>query len=184
LPYLSANDIARNGMFPSMTSWNARNSFPSVSFRWPFLTNLIVSAVAIEAIHTNGSKQTIPVRWARTGYGGHYRPRPLFICTECGNAFVKLHYHVAHLACRYCLGAVYASQTLHKRTRPALQACRLHSFLDWLPPNTRRTTRTRLKNRYLALKAKAKAAQLTKRLDGKASLPQGNYLSRAGVHWA
>jgi hypothetical protein len=98
-------------------------------FRYPFVKSLIISLQDIEANHHTGDTQIVPLRWCRTGYGGHHRPRPLLVC-QCGRSVTRVYFKGGHLACRRCCGATYASRQCDKRLRPILQAKRLQNFLQ------------------------------------------------------
>src|SRR5262245_20330204 len=104
----------------------------NLSLRWPFLSACKLSRDSVEfylpSLHRNelGPTQTFRIKAFRVGYG----IRHSFICNDCGRGFYKLYYHNHRIACRHCHGAVWASQTLDKRTRPILQASRIESVLN------------------------------------------------------
>ena len=176
-------DLCRYRVFPSQNNWHERWSL-ELPFRYPFLKNLVISLQAIEANHLSGYIQPIPLRWCRTGFGGNYRPRPLFVC-NCGRSVTKLYFNYGSLKCRRCTGAFYASQVCGGHaTRSHLQATRLHRFIKALPPKVRRTTKARLTARQQALARQAQGIALNSaRLDHKAKHIQSNYQLRATAYW-
>ena len=82
LPRIDIADLCRWNVFPNQCDWTKAHLL-ELPFRYPFLKNLVISLQTIEANHHSGYTQSIPLRWCRTGFGGNYRPRPLFICTNC-----------------------------------------------------------------------------------------------------
>jgi hypothetical protein len=88
-----------------------------------------------------GPTQTFQFKHIKVGFG----IRHVFICA-CGKPVQKLYCYHRNLACRHCMGARYATQTLNSQTRPILQASRIQSFLDNKPRLLRRT-RDRLQKR-------------------------------------
>ncbi len=78
LPRIDIADLCRWNAFPNQCDWHKAHLL-ELPFRYPFLKNLIISLQNIEANHVSGYTQVIPLRWCRTGFGGNYRPRPLFI---------------------------------------------------------------------------------------------------------
>src|SRR5262249_28354991 len=119
LPRIEIADLCRLKAFPN--NWYDRYTL-EMPFRYPFLKSLLISLQNIEVNHHFGYTQRIPLRWVRTGFGGHKRPRPFFICTDCGRSVRRVYFKGGHLACRRCQDAVYASQACDKDTRPVLQA--------------------------------------------------------------
>jgi hypothetical protein len=176
LPRLEIADLCRYGAFPSQYEWNA-SYLLELPFRYPFLKNLVISLQNIEANHHTGYTQTIPLRSLRTGFGGNSRPRPLFVC-QCGRSVRRVYFKAGHLACRRCQGAIYASQVCDKHSRPILQAKRLRSFLE-LKSYMRQSNRQRLQER-LPIK---QLELVSKRIDDRTKLPQGNYSTRGAMHW-
>jgi hypothetical protein len=179
LPRIDIADLCRWNVFPDQRDWHKAHLL-ELPFRYPFVKNLVISLQNIEANHVSGYTQVIPLRWVRTGFGGNYRPRPLFICTNCGRSVTKLYFNYGSLKCRRCANATYASRVLDKRTRPILQAIRLRSFLQ-LKSYMSQRNRQRLKLRI----ATAPIKELkSKRLTHHAiQLPQGNYGTRGAMHW-
>jgi hypothetical protein len=179
VPRIDIADLCRFQVFPDQMNWRARHIF-ELPFRYPFPKNLIISLQTIEANHLSGYTQFIPLRWCRTGFGGNYRPRPLFICTNCGRSITKLYFNYGSLKCRRCINAVYASQCCDKHSRPILQALRLQTFLK-LKTYIRQSNRLRLKARI----PKAPSNRLdSKRLSHHTiQLPHSNYGTRGAMHW-
>lgn len=128
LPRIDIADFCRWNLFPNQCDWHKAHLL-ELPFRYPFLKSLVISLQNIEANHYSGYK-TIDLRWVRTGFGGNYRPRPLFICTSCGRSITNLYFKGGSLNCRRCVDAVYASQSCSKRLRPILQAQRIKTFLQ------------------------------------------------------
>jgi hypothetical protein len=139
LPRIDIADLCRFQVFPDQINWRARHSL-ELPFRYPFLKSLVISLQNIEANHVSGYTQFIPLRWIRTGFGSNYRPRPLFICTNCGRSITKLYFKGGSLNCRRCVNAVYASQLCSgKQMRTELQVQRLKNFLKFKRYMSKRT---------------------------------------------
>jgi hypothetical protein len=179
LPRIDITDLCRWNVFPNQCDWNKAHLL-ELPFRYPFIQSLVISLQSIEANHLSGYTQVIPLRWIRTGYGGHHRPRPLFVC-QCGRSVRRVYFKGGHLACRRCHSAVYASQLCSGRTtRSALQALRLQTFLG-LKSYMWKNNRQRLKAR---LATTPKQEFKSKRLAHHAiQLPQSNYGTRGAMHW-
>jgi hypothetical protein len=77
LARLDIGDLVRLKVFPS--DHHTRRSY-EVAFRYPFLRTLTVSLAAVEANHHSGYTQKIALKWIKTGFGGHWKPRPTFLC--------------------------------------------------------------------------------------------------------
>jgi hypothetical protein len=173
LQFINANDlnIPRDHRIYSASSW--------LNFKYPLAT-LRLAYHAIEATHPSGTVQVFKVKHIRTNFGW---PRPALICS-CGQPVIRLYFHNSRLACRYCIGATYASRTLNKQTRPALQLQRLRQYIAMLPPRMRHKTRNRLNTRCSRLEAQSSPQKHnSKRLDARTLLPQGNYATYAAIHW-
>jgi hypothetical protein len=141
----------------------------------------VISLQNIEVNYVFGYNQTIPLRWIRTGFGGRSRPRPLFICSNCGRSVTRLYFKGGQLACRRCKDAIYASQLCGKHSRPILQGKRLRTFLE-LKTYMRQSNRQRLNARLTT--APKQSHLRTKRLANDAiQRPQGNYRTRGAMHW-
>jgi len=139
LPRIDIADLCRWNVFPDQRDWHKAHLL-ELPFRYPFLKNLIISLQNIEANHVSGYTQSIPLRWCRTGFGGNYRPRPLFICTNCGRSVRRVYFNYGSLKCRRCANGVYASQLCSgKRMRTELQAQRLKNFLKFKKYISKRT---------------------------------------------
>jgi hypothetical protein len=131
LPRIDIAVLCRWNVFPYQFDWDKAHLL-ELPFRYPFLKNLVISLQTIAANHHSGYNQSIPLRWCRTGFGGNYRPRPLFICTNCGRSITKLYFKGGSLNCRRCVNAVYASQLCSgKQMRTELQVQRLKNFLKF-----------------------------------------------------
>jgi hypothetical protein len=182
LPRIDIADLCRFRVFPSQYEWH-KDHYLEMPFRYPFVKSLVISLQNIEFNHVSGYNQIVPLRWCKTGFGGNYRPRPLFIC-RCGHSVTKLYFTYGSLKCRRCTKAVYASQVLDKRTRPILQSIRLHSFIKALPPKVRRITKAKLNARHQTLTKQAQGIALkSARIDNKAKHIQSNYQLQTTPHW-
>jgi hypothetical protein len=126
LPSINVNDLPIPPPYDHKTY-----TLPNISLHCPQLANVRISFDAVEFYHPSlhrgvtGPVQTFRLKPIKTGWG----VRHAFICT-CQKPVIKLYCHHRHLACRRCTNAIYASQTLGKRTRPILQISRIQSFLD------------------------------------------------------
>ena len=178
LKRIDIGDLCRLNVFPN--NWHDEH-YLELPFKYPFVKNLIISFENVEANHHSGYIQSIPLRRCRTGFGGNYRPRPLFVC-QCGRSVRRLYFQVGNLACRRCQDAIYASQVCGKHSRPILQAKRLRTFLE-LKSYMRRSNRQRLKARLTT--APKQSHLRTKRLANDAiQRPHGNYRTRGAMLWA
>jgi hypothetical protein len=183
LPRIDIADLCRWQVFPDQCDWH-KDHLLELPFRYPFLKNLVISLQTIDANHVSGYIQNIRLRWIRTGFGGNFRPRPLFVC-ECGRPVTKLYFKYGSLHCRRCTNAVYASQVCSgRKTRSHLQATRLQNFIRALPPKVRRTTKARLAARQQALAKQAQdTVRKSTRIDHKAKHIQSNYDIRTTAYW-
>jgi len=172
-------DLCRLRVFPTNRYDQYHLELP---FKYPFAKNLLISLQNIEINHHLGYTQRISLRWVRTGFGGNNRPRPLFMCTNCGRSVRRVYFKSGHLACRRCQDAIYASQLCGKRSRPILQAKRLHSFLEFKSgTGMSKRNQQRVQAR---LTRTTKPPELTsKRIDDRSKLPQSNYSTRGAMHW-
>jgi hypothetical protein len=178
LPRIDIIDLCRWRVFPNQCDWNKAHLL-ELPFRYPFVKSLVISLQNIEVNHHSEYTQVIPLRWIRTGYGGHRRPRPLFIC-RCGRSITRLYFRHGSLACRRCCDATYASRVCSKRQRPALQAKRLQNFLEFKTYMSKRN-RQRIKARIAtAPKQEFKSKRLAHH---SIPLPQSNYQTRGAMHW-
>lgn len=178
LPKIEIADLCRFNVFPSQYETDAQYPL-EMPFRYPFVKHLLISLQNIEFIHHSGYNQAIGLAWLRTGLGGWERPRPLFVC-NCGRRVTKLYFRYGSLKCRRCHHAVDASQVCDKRTRPILQARRLHNFLRFKSYMSK-ANRERIKSRL----AKAPIKDLKgKRLSHHSIvLPIGNHNTKGAMHW-
>src|SRR5262245_41296067 len=78
-PRIDVADLCRYQAFPDQCDVRATYIL-EMPFKYPFVKNLLISLQNIEVNRHLGYNQIIPLRWCRTGFGGNYRPRPLFIC--------------------------------------------------------------------------------------------------------
>jgi hypothetical protein len=178
LPRIDINDLCRWHVFPSQSDWNKAHLL-ELPFRYPFIESLLISLQDIEVSYLSGYNQVIPLRWCRTGFGGNYRPRPLFIC-QCGRSVRRVYFQHGHLACRRCCDATYASRACSKRLRPVLQAKRIQAFLS-LKSYMRKSNRQRLETRLVTA---PRQDFKSKRLNHHAiQHPQHNYNTYGAMRW-
>jgi hypothetical protein len=173
MPAININDLCRWNVFPKQTEWH-KDHLLEMPFRYPFAKSLVISLQSIEVQHVTDYNQIIPLRWIRTGLGGLWKPRPLFVC-QCGRTVCRVYFRHQHLACRRCWRAVYASQKYDQNGRKRLKASKLRLDLGGLPdinepfppkPKwTRRRTYQRIRNEIQALEAKAKQTRFRKDID-------------------
>jgi hypothetical protein len=178
LPRIDITDLCRWNVFPSQYDWHKAHLL-ELPFRYPFLKNLVISLQAIEANHHSGYNQRIPLRWCATGFGGKWRPRPLFIC-RCGRSVYKLYFTYGSLKCHRCCDAIHACQVLDKRSRPTLRAIKLRKFLQF-----KRYMSQRNRQRLKAQITGAPTQELnSKRLSHHSIiLPQHNHSTRGMMQW-
>jgi hypothetical protein len=178
LPRIDIDDLCRWRVFPSQYDWHKAHLLEA-PFRYPFVKSLIISLQDIEANHHGEYNQIIPLRWVRTGFGGHIRPRPLFVC-NCGRSVRRVYFKGGHIACRRCINAVYASQVCSGRVmRSALQAKRLQFFFEH-KSGMWKSTRQRLKARIVTAPEQVTSKRLA---HYSIPLPQSNYRTRGAMHW-
>src|SRR5215813_4276467 len=146
---------------------------PDVSFKYPDLAYLRLSASCLEIMGRNGYVQRFRIVWIRTGFGRH---RAILVCGSCGCGAIRLFGHYGNYACRYCHRALYASQKHNQigRKRLAAAKLRLAHLGGWpdasepmpsRPKWTRRRTYQRIRNEIQALEAKANTRGFRKQLD-------------------
>jgi hypothetical protein len=179
LPRIDIRDLCRWNVFPSQYDWHKAHIL-ELPFRYPFIRSLVISLENIEINHHNGYTQPIKLRWIRTGFGGVSRPRPIFICTNCGRSITKLYFKGGSLNCRRCANAVYSSQVCDKYSRPILRSQRMQALLK-LKSYMSKRNRQRIRARITA----APSQELkSKRLSHHSiQLPQSNYSTRGAMHW-
>jgi hypothetical protein len=115
-PSLILPICAASSLFPDQRNCRARNYF--APFRLPFVSNLIGSLKTLNQITRNGYTECVKLRWVRTSFGGNYRPRPLFICTNRGRSIANCILREESLNSRRCSNAVHASQSCDKHIVP------------------------------------------------------------------
>jgi len=145
-------------------------TLPGVAFTFPFISAARSSAEMVELAHSN-IVQRFRIKWQRVGFG----VRPAFLCDQCRRPTFKLYFHCANLSCRRCIigGAIYASQTCNKHSRPILQATRLQYFINH-KRYLRKTTQSALKARLASLGSTS--SRLPKRVSSyRVQLPITNY---------
>jgi hypothetical protein len=148
---------------------------PNISLRYHWLNGLRITAHVVQFAH-HGRIQAFRIRWTKTICGF----RPNFIC-QCGRPVVRLYLRNTNLACRRCTGAIYASQTLNKYTRPLLQSRRLEQFLQFRP-FIKGKAKQRLQARLDVLRNKPTNTRYCgKRVSDKAMRPHSNYNTHCDV---
>jgi hypothetical protein len=178
LPRIDITDLCRWNVFPNQCDWNKAHLL-ELPFRYPFIKSLIISLQSIEVNHHSGYIQPIKLRWCRTGFGGHHRPRPLFVC-NCGRSVTRVYFNYGSLKCRRCADATYASRQCSKRLRPILRAKRLRFFLEHKPCMSKRNRR-RIASRITVA---AEQEFSSKRLSHHSILlPQSNHGTLGARHW-
>ena len=167
LPSISAKDIAQ----AAPHNWHDRSILDSIGLRYSRLKSATISRAQVDFVHTSGLAQTFRLKWIKTGFG---KPRAAFICS-CRRPVTRLYFHRHRLACRRCCGAIYASQCIDSRNRPALQATRLRAFLNMA--RLRRNNRYRLNSRLPRITKQPRF----KRLEPTSLLPISRYSTQTGL---
>jgi len=174
LQYVSIDDLCRLKVFPQHR--HGRSSMAAM-FKYPFLKRLVISRQSIDFEHVSGYTQTIGLVWIRCGLGGE---RPIFVCLECSCGARRLFLHHGRLACKHCVGAVYASQACDQRMRPVLQAIRLRRFLELKGP----MCETNIKRLEARIDPNASQLLTVKRLSHpNITMPTSNYRTRGCMNW-
>jgi hypothetical protein len=102
--------------------YHGQTNEPDVSFKYPELAYLRLSASYLEIMGRNGYVQRFRIVWIRTGLGRH---RAILVCSSCGGGAIRLFGRYGNYACRFCHKAIYASQKYDQFGRPRLQASKL-----------------------------------------------------------
>jgi len=168
MPAININDLRQVN-----PRYHGQVNEPDVSFKYPDLAYLRLSASTLEIMGRNGHVQYFRIEWIRTGFGKH---RAILVCNSCGSGAIRLFGHYGNYACRYCHRAVYASQKYDQFGRKRLQASKLRlTRLDgWpdirkplpaKPKWTRRRTYQRISKEIQALEAQAKQTRFRKQID-------------------
>lgn|SRR5262249_54872752 len=159
LPCLGVNELVR--IIPHKHGITRKQVFHSSSH--PPMIGLRLTCEAIEVTHCTGHVQSFRLKWIRTHFG---HPRPAIHCDKCQRPVIKLYNRADDLACRHCKGVTYISRKLDKRTRPALRAHRIETFLALKRPMSKKV-RDRLLKKY----------------GEKALMPKSNYRTGTPRHW-
>src|SRR5262249_46197155 len=125
---------------------------PDVSFKYPDLAYLRLSASTLEIMGRNGHVQCFRIEWIRTGLGA---PRAILVCS-CGYGAIRLFARYGRDACKACPRAVHLCQRQSSRGRKRLRACKLRLDLGGWPDV----------NEALAPKARGKHRRTYQRLRG------------------
>jgi hypothetical protein len=167
LPHINVNDLDIPRDYKTYVA-------PSISFRYPHISNMRIAYHMVEFHHSN-RVQTFRFKWIKTGLG---YPRPAFIC-ECGRPTIKLYFRHQNLGCRTCCNVVYGSQSRNKRGRSILKAIRLRNFLE-LKSGMSKRNRQRLKARIPTTTQELKGTRLSHH---RIQIPFHNYNTRGAAHW-
>jgi hypothetical protein len=143
---------------------------PDVSFKYPDLAYLRLSASCLEIMGRNGHVQRFRIVWIRTRFGRH---RAILVCSSCGGGAIRLFGHYGNYACRFCHRALYASQKNNQIGRKRFQASKLRLTqlggwpdirepLPLKPKWTRHRTYQRIRNEIQALETTANARRFRK----------------------
>src|SRR5262245_25969255 len=103
---------------------------PDVSFKYPDLAYLRLSASCLEIMGRNGHVQRFRIEWIRTHFGKH---RAILVCSSCAGGAIRLYGHYGNYACRFCHRAIYASQKNNQIARKRLAASKLRLTLGGWP---------------------------------------------------
>jgi hypothetical protein len=166
MPAVNINDLRH-----VIPRYHGQVNEPNVSFKYPDLAYLRLSASSLEIMGRNGYVQRFRIVWIRTGFGRH---RAILVCSSCGCGAIRLFGHYGNYACRYCHRAAYASQKNNQIGRKRVQASKLRLQIGGWPdinepmPSkpkwTRRRTYQRVRNEIEALEATAKTRRFRKPL--------------------
>ena len=142
-----------------------------VSFKYPDLAYLRLSASRLEIMGRNGYVQRFRIEWIRTGLGA---PRAILVCS-CGYGAIRLFARYGTYACRHCHKALYTSQKQHSIARKRLQASKLRLKLGgWPDINEPMPAKAkwkhkkryqRLRNQAQVLEAQAYQTRFRKQID-------------------
>jgi hypothetical protein len=158
LPRINVNDLKPPKQYGKVVT------LPWISLRYPHICSARLGTYQCEFVHAGGL-QVFRLKLIRTGYG---LPRFAFICS-CGRPIITLYFRHNRLACRRCIGAIYASQAVSQDNRKALLSHRIKQFLQSGLGLTRNTER-RLEARCTSTKPLD-----SKRITDKALRPQGRF---------
>ena len=166
MPAININDLRQ-----VIPRYHGQVNELDVSFKYPDLAYLRLSASTLEIMGRNGHVQYFRIEWVRTGFGKH---RAILVCNSCGYGAIRLFGHYGNYACRYCHRALYASQKHNQFARPRLQASKLRLKLGgWpditepLPPKLKWKHKKRyrkLRNQAQALEAQVSRTRFRKRI--------------------
>jgi hypothetical protein len=100
LQRIDVADLCRYQVFPDnhYETW-----LLELPFKYPFVEKLLISRQTIEAKHYSGYNQITPLRWVRTGFGGH---RSHLICQYC-RPVTKLYFNYGN-----CIAADASAQSM------------------------------------------------------------------------
>jgi len=169
MPSISIHDLRH-----VIPRYHGRVIEPDVSFKYPDLAYLRLSASCLEIMGRNGHVQRFRIEWVPTHFGKH---RAILVCSSCAGGAIRLFGHHGNYACRYCHRAVYASQKNNQIARKRLAASKLRLELGGWPDITepmpakpkwqRWPSYKRITNEIQALEAQAKTQRYKKPISAK-----------------
>jgi hypothetical protein len=87
---------------------------PDVSFKYPNLAYLRLSASCLEIMGRNGYVQRFRIVWIRTGLGKH---RAILVCSSCGGGAIRLFGHYGNYASLLPPSAVFVAKTKDRQSQ-------------------------------------------------------------------
>jgi hypothetical protein len=161
---------------PFPPDWHGTNILENISLRYPGIKALTIDRANITATFFGGREQQLPIRWYKPGFGGY---RPTSQC-HCGRGCWRFYISNGGLHCHKCTGALYASQVVTSKARPALQQKRLTAFL--ISAKLYQRTRHRLDGINASWAYRAPAIWKPRRLSDRTMRPRGRYNTRTSLH--
>src|SRR5262249_1353640 len=167
MPSISIHDLRH-----AIPRYHGQINQPDVSFKYPDLAYLRLSASGLEIMGRNGHVQRFRIVWVRTGFGRH---RAMLVCNSCGCVAIRLFSHYGNYACPFSHGAHYVSQRQNTATRnrhtaakllPAMGRCT--DIREPFPPKAKwkhKKRYRRLRNQIQTLEAQAKQTRFRKQID-------------------
>src|SRR5215467_8718880 len=125
MPSISIHDLRH-----VIPRYHGQVNEPNISFKYPDLAYLRLSASGLEIMGRNGHVQRFRIVWVRTGFGRH---RAMLVCNSCGCGAIRLFGHYGNYACRFCHRAHYLSQKQNTATRKRLTAAKLRLAMGGWP---------------------------------------------------
>src|SRR5215472_1235351 len=167
MPSISIHDLRH-----AIPRYHGQVNEPDVSFKYPDLAYLRLSASCLEIMGRNGYVQRFKIEWIPTHFG---RYRAILVCSTCRGGAIRLFGHYGNYACRFCHQAQYLSQKQDTATRKRLTAAKLRLKLGgWpdirepLPPKAEwkhKQRYQRIANQIQTLEAQANKTRFRKQID-------------------